>query len=188
MCAAIFLFAFFLLYSAETSCQEITDYQFLSENKLNQSFNYKFNSDFELNISFSSTNPAWNLPHPDSIAPFARFGYSSLVMLSSSIAGHAYLILRTYKEEDWLSKYSWRSVERSFTLPPKWDQDHWSFNYLIHPYMGSLTYLAWRNRGGSMWSGLVVSGINSVLYEYLLASAIQRPSANDLIITPITGA
>jgi hypothetical protein len=124
----------------------------------------------------------------DSLTFFPRFAYTNWVMFSSSVAGHLYLILRTHKEEDWSTKFSWLSIKRSFTLPPKWDIDHWSFNYAVHPYMGSLTYLAWRNRGGNCWTGLLVSGLNSAMYEYLVASSIQRPSANDMIVTPITGA
>ncbi len=180
------LLGLFLFSFTDLHAQKMQAYSAFSKQDFNSALHSHLN--FDRNFDSKRFGHSCRLLNQDSLPVLARFAYTNLVMLSSSIAGHAYLVLRTHKTEDWSSKYSWQSIERTFTLPPKWDEDHWSFNYLVHPYMGSLTYLAWRNRGGSPLSGLLVSGLNSTLYEYLIASAIQRPSANDLIITPLTGA
>jgi len=120
------------------------------------------------------------------LQPLPRFFYTNFVMLTSSIAGHLYLYMRT-TDQDWASKISWKHIEQTFTLPPQMEEDHWTFNYLVHPYMGSLTYLASRNRGGKPAPSLFFSTINSAMYEYFVASSIQRPSLNDMIITPLAG-
>lgn len=118
--------------------------------------------------------------------PMHRFLYTSAVMFSSSLAGHFYLYLRT-TDQDWGSKISWKHIEQSFTMWPQREEDHWTFNYMVHPYMGSLTYLASRNRGGKILPSLGLSALNSAMYEYFVASSIQRPSINDMIITPLGG-
>lgn len=120
------------------------------------------------------------------LEPLPRFFYTNFVMLTSSIAGHFYLYLRT-TDQDWQRKFSWKNIEKSFTMPPQREEDHWTFNYMVHPYMGSLTYLASRNRGGKPLPSLFFSTVNSAMYEYFVASSLQRPSINDMIITPLGG-
>jgi len=123
----------------------------------------------------------------DTLPGGKRFLYSNYVMLSSSLGGHLYLYLRTFKTQDWSQKFKWSHIEHTFTLPPEREYDHWTFNYLVHPYMGSLTYLATRNRGGGMFEAYIFSNLNSILYEYVVSSSLHRPSINDMIITPLGG-
>lgn len=132
-----------------------------------------------LKKSTSNTNSSF-------LKPLPRLFYTGYVMFSSSIAGHLYLYLRT-TDQDWGNKISWKHIEQSFTMWPQFEEDHWTFNYLVHPYMGSLTYLASRNRGGRILPSLGLSALNATLYEYFIASSIQRPSINDMIVTPLGG-
>lgn len=122
----------------------------------------------------------------DTLRPFKRFLYSNYVMVTSSVAGHLYVYLGD-KDFQFNKTFKSRNIENTFTLPPVWDTDHWTYNYLVHSGMGALTYLAYRNRGGKWWDSFIVSNLNSILYEYVLASSTQRPSKNDLIITPVGG-
>jgi hypothetical protein len=70
---------------------------------------------------------------------------------------------------------------------PQWDPDTWYVNYLGHPYFGAIGYIRARERKfgafGSFWYAALLSG----LYEYGIEAMFERPSYQDLIVTPIGG-
>jgi hypothetical protein len=88
---------------------------------------------------------------------------------------------------DWSKIVTLRKYQRTFTLPPVWDDDHWSWNYEVHPIMGSFSYLAYRNRQAPWYEAFAGSAVNSLIYEYLIAGGTQQPSYNDMIVTPVMG-
>ncbi|MFO7617628.1 MAG: DUF3943 domain-containing protein, partial [Bacteroidales bacterium] len=114
-----------------------------------------------------------------------RFLYSQTVLWPTSVAGHAYVMIT--EQVAFRETFSWQKYHKTFTLPPVWDRDHWSWNYEAHPYMGSLSYLSYRNRRAHWLEAIAGTAINSAIYEYLIAGGTQRPSYNDLIITPTLG-
>ena len=116
-----------------------------------------------------------------------RFLYSQKILWPSSIVGHLGLYIISADIVDWGKQFSFQTVKESFTKPPIIEQDPWIYNYLVHPVMGSYSYLAFRNRGAGFWESLLGSLINSTIYEYLIASSTQRPSIIDLTVTPISG-
>jgi hypothetical protein len=111
-----------------------------------------------------------------------RFLYSQAIEWPSSIAAHLALWVKQGPEE-----ISWRTYRRTFTLPPVWDSDHWSWNYEVHPVMGSFSYLSYRNRGAHWAEAAAGTAINAVIYEYLIAGGTQQPSWYDMMSTPILG-
>lgn len=75
----------------------------------------------------------------------------------------------------------------AWTLPPEWDSDGIVANYVLHPIMGAEAYLSVRNRGyGPIGSFLFATGV-SVGWEYLFEAWVERPSAQDLLITSPIG-
>ncbi|TSA35639.1 MAG: DUF3943 domain-containing protein [Porphyromonadaceae bacterium] len=116
-----------------------------------------------------------------------RFAYSQAILWPSSIGGHLYLYIR----EDNLGNLSrivtLKTYKRTFTLPPVWDNDSISWNYGVHPIMGSFSYLAYRNKRAHWAEAFAGAAINSAIYEYLIAGGTQQPSINDLIVSPILG-
>ena len=70
---------------------------------------------------------------------------------------------------------------------PQWDPDTWYVNYLGHPYFGAIGYIRARERRfgafGSFWYAALLSG----LYEYGIEAMFERPSYQDLIVTPVGG-
>jgi|GEM_PF-1908848 len=80
------------------------------------------------------------------------------------------------------------TLKDSFTKPPVWDKDHWSANYVSHPYVGSVYYNALRSQDYSPLNSLLFATFQSTFWEYFIESIFERPSIQDLIITPITGA
>ncbi|MCK9324602.1 MAG: DUF3943 domain-containing protein [Bacteroidales bacterium] len=114
-----------------------------------------------------------------------RFLYSQTVLWPSAFAGHAYVLItegHTIKEV-----FNWNQYVPTFTMPPVWDDDHWSWNYEAHAYMGSLSYLAYRNRDAHWLEAAAGTALNSLIYEYVIAGGTQRPSYQDMILTPTLG-
>lgn len=75
----------------------------------------------------------------------------------------------------------------AWTLPPVWDTDGIIANFVLHPIMGAEAYLSVRNRDyGPIESFLFATGV-SVGWEYLFEAWVERPSAQDLLITSPIG-
>ena len=89
-------------------------------------------------------------------------------------------------EEDYIENAQ-ANLRRAFTEPPVWDEDHWEINYIGHPYAGALYYNTIRAQGGSMINSFVFSAIISTGWEYLYEGVAERPSIQDLWVTPVVG-
>ena len=89
----------------------------------------------------------------------------------------------------------WTAAQRRISLQrwwanvrdPKWDPDRWYFNYLGHPYFGAIVYIRARERGFGTWGGLGYAAVLSGLYEYGIEALFERPSYQDLLVTPVGG-
>lgn len=71
---------------------------------------------------------------------------------------------------------------------PKWDTDHWLWNYVAHPIAGSEYYLLARNREGTWWQSTLYALAMSTFWEYFTEAYYERPSQQDLVVTPLAGA
>lgn len=124
----------------------------------------------------------------DSLSLSGKYAYSLGLYSSAAFASHAYIFISQRDRISIRESVTYTEFKKAFTQGPKWDQDHWSFNFLVHPVMGYISHTAYRNRGGTFFGALLCNTICSTYYEFLVASWTQRPSYNDLIITPIGGA
>lgn len=80
----------------------------------------------------------------------------------------------------------WR--EHVITEGPEWDHDKFYFNYLLHPYAGAAYFMAARSCGFNFWQSLLYcSLISNVGWEYGIEAFMERPSIQDLFITPLVG-
>lgn len=71
---------------------------------------------------------------------------------------------------------------------PEWDHDKFIFNYVLHPYAGAVYFMTARSCGFNMWqSFLYCTIISNVCWEYGIEAFMERPSIQDLFITPIVG-
>ena len=82
---------------------------------------------------------------------------------------------------------AWNKFQDAWTKPPVFDKDDTTVNYLGHPYFGSLYYLTQRNVGESPLYSFLFSAFTSACFEYFIESWTERPSATDLLVTPILG-
>lgn len=85
---------------------------------------------------------------------------------------------KTVSFESW-----WDNVSR----PPVWDSDAFVTNYLSHPYWGATYYIRARERGFGRVASFGYSALLSTMYEYGVEAFLERPSNQDLIVTPILG-
>jgi hypothetical protein len=77
--------------------------------------------------------------------------------------------------------------KEAWTKPPVIDKDRAVVNYLGHPYVGAQFYLSQRNYGESPLYSFLFSTLVSTSFEYFIESWSERPSIQDLILTPIVG-
>jgi Domain of unknown function (DUF3943) len=89
-------------------------------------------------------------------------------------------------DHDKIHMYGQNMID-AFSKPPVVDGDHWYINYLGHPFQGSYYYNAYRSQGAPFWQCALLSIGHSGFWEYIVESGIERPSVQDLVVTPIVG-
>lgn len=71
---------------------------------------------------------------------------------------------------------------------PEWDHDKFYFNYILHPYAGAAYFMSARSCGFNFWrSALYSSVVSTVGWEFGIEAFMERPSIQDLFVTPIVG-
>lgn len=78
----------------------------------------------------------------------------------------------------------WKNVSR----PPVWDKDDWAINYVGHTYCGGVYYQMARKSGYNQWdSFLYTTAMSTFFWEYGIEAFAERPSIQDLVVTPLGG-
>lgn len=71
---------------------------------------------------------------------------------------------------------------------PEWDHDKFIFNYVLHPYAGAAYFMGARSCGFNFYQSLLYSFcISTVGWEFGIEAFMERPSYQDLFITPLVG-
>lgn len=71
---------------------------------------------------------------------------------------------------------------------PEWDHDKFYFNYILHPYAGAVYYMGARSCGFNAWQSLLYCTlVSTVGWEFGIEAFMERPSYQDIFITPIVG-
>lgn len=71
---------------------------------------------------------------------------------------------------------------------PEWDGDAVVFNYILHPYAGAVYFMSARSAGFNFYRSLLFSAIVSTVgWEFGIEGTMERPSIQDIFITPIVG-
>lgn len=84
---------------------------------------------------------------------------------------------------------SFRRFAKNFTVLPEFkDGDSFTTNFVAHPLFGAFTYYVFRERGYSAKKSFGAAALQSTLFEYTLEGLLERPSATDLLVTPLIGA
>lgn len=75
-----------------------------------------------------------------------------------------------------------------FKKGPEWDHDKFVFNYVLHPYAGAAYFMAARTCGFNFWQSMLYSAcISTIGWEFGIEACMERPSYQDIFITPLVG-
>lgn len=75
-----------------------------------------------------------------------------------------------------------------FKRGPEFDGDKIYFNYILHPYAGAAYYMGARSCGFSAMESMLYSAcISTVFWEFGIEAFMERPSIQDIFITPLIG-
>lgn len=75
-----------------------------------------------------------------------------------------------------------------FKKGPEWDHDKVIFNFVLHPYAGAAYFMAARTCGFNFWQSLLYSAcISTIGWEFGIEACMERPSYQDIFITPLVG-
>lgn len=81
-----------------------------------------------------------------------------------------------------------RWYQNVFVKGPEWDHDKFIFNYVLHPYAGAVYFMSARSCGFNFWQSLLYSSIiSNVGWEFGIEAFMERPSYQDLVVTPLVG-
>lgn len=81
-----------------------------------------------------------------------------------------------------------RWFDNIFKKGPEWDHDKFIFNYVLHPYAGAAYFMAARTCGFNFWQSFLYSAcISTFGWEFGIEACMERPSYQDLVITPVVG-
>ena len=108
---------------------------------------------------------------------WAGLGRDTGYVLGYELAVGVPLYLVTKPSPSWLD-----NVQNS-----RWDKDSPLINFIGHPYFGAAYYIRARERGADPIGAFVYSALLSTLWEYGIEAFFERPSYNDLIVTPVAG-
>jgi hypothetical protein len=61
-------------------------------------------------------------------------------------------------------------------------------NYIGHPYFGATYFIRARERGFDRIDSFLYAAVASAIYEFGVEAIFERPSFQDLIVTPVGGA
>ena len=143
----------------------------------------------------------WRPPHEDDVsessdvAPGALerdwggLGRDTAFFLGyeAAVAGVLYLLPESVTK--WTPEQRKTSMSRWWenVQHPQWDEDNWYVNYLGHPYFGAIAYVRARERRFGAFGGFWYAALLSTLYEFGIEALFERPSYQDLLVTPVGG-
>ncbi|MGG7034076.1 MAG: DUF3943 domain-containing protein [Flavobacterium sp.] len=146
---------------------------------------------FDLNLNL--TPPNQHFEYPPSYRDYKKLGLNSMLYFGTAAVMFGVLYAAPESVTKWdkaqMRKqgitYKW---VRNVNLPPVVDQDSFTMNYIAHPYCGGIYYMSARSSGFKPLECFLYSAFMSTFFwEYGIESFAERPSVQDLIITPALG-
>jgi hypothetical protein len=132
----------------------------------------------------ASTEGQWQTEQPGFDVDLTYPIFYTLTLYGSAL----WFLASLEKNTTGFSSPSIENFEDAFTKGPRADDDEWYWNYLLHPLAGSESYLRARAQGCSPFDSFLFSAAASTVWEFGFESWYERPSTQDLIVTPVAGA
>jgi len=120
---------------------------------------------------------------------WTKIGRAELFIGGAELLGATALIVTPKRVTKWSHNWeldAWRHIKRSLKLPV-WDDDNWKINFIGHPIAGSIYYNSLRSQNASIFHSFLFATTQSFIWEYFIEATAEKPSTQDLIITPIVG-
>jgi len=120
-----------------------------------------------------------------------KIGRAELFIGGAELFGITVLMLTPKEVTGWSPDWTqdaWRNMKRSLSNPPVWDDDDWQLNYIGHPVAGSYYYNSLRSQNASIFHSFLFATAQSFIWEFFIEATAEKPSIQDLIVTPIAGA
>jgi Domain of unknown function (DUF3943) len=120
-----------------------------------------------------------------------KIGRAELFIGGAELFGITVLMLSPKEVTGWSPDWTqdaWRNMKRSLSSLPVWDDDDWQLNYIGHPIAGSYYYNSLRSQNASIFHSFLFAAAQSFIWEYFIEATAEKPSTQDLIVTPIAGA
>lgn len=119
-----------------------------------------------------------------------KAGIASLEVFGMETFTTTVLVILPRSITKWEDKY-WlhlgENFKEAYTMPPVFDKDPWPVNYIGHPYQGAVFFNTLRSQDCSFAASAGFTLFHTLLWEYVIEAFMERPSIQDLIVTPITG-
>jgi len=114
------------------------------------------------------------------------------VMFGASFGAMGILYMLPSSFTNWdddARKRPWKKWGKNVSREPVWDKDDFFLNYVTHPYFGAVYYMGARSAGaGAGYAFLYSFMLSTFFWEYGVEALAERPSIQDLIVTPGCGA
>jgi hypothetical protein len=120
-----------------------------------------------------------------------KVGRAELFIGGAELVGITVLILSPKEVTGWSPDWTqdaWHNMRRSLSTLPVWDDNDWQLNYIGHPIAGSLYYNSLRSQHASIFHSFLFAAAQSFIWEYFIEATAEKPSTQDLIVTPVAGA
>jgi hypothetical protein len=145
-----------------------------------------------INLHDSSVSKQSTVPYlrNEHAGVWRKIGRAELFIGGVEVVGMTVLILLPKEVTKWSNHWAqdaMRNLKRSFTTLPVWDKDDWQLNYIGHPIAGSYYYNALRSQNASRFHSFLFSTAQSFIWEYFIEGMAEKPSAQDLFVTPVVG-
>ena len=111
------------------------------------------------------------------------------IIVGSQFAVTGALFLMPESVSSWSNEQKNNSSEKyaSNFAHPVIDKDTFYINYILHPYWGAAYYTRARERGLDTTQSFAYSALLSTIYEFGIECIFEKPSIQDLIVTPGVG-
>lgn len=178
-----------LFYSSQQQLKSKIKFQIIGINS-----EPSFTTTHNWNLKISDTlpkQPSITLLRNENVGIWKKVGRAELFIGGAELFGMSVLMLSPKEVTGWSSDWmqdAWRNVKRSFLRAPVWDDDDWQLNYIGHPVAGSFYYNSLRSQNASVFHSFLFATAQSFIWEYFIEATAEKPSTQDLIVTPIAGA
>jgi hypothetical protein len=119
-----------------------------------------------------------------------KIGRAELFIGGAELLGATVLIVTPNEVTKWPHNWeqdAWRHMKRSLSRLPVWDDDNWKINFIGHPVAGSCYFNSLRSQNASIFHSFLFATAQSFIWEYFIEATAEKPSTQDLVITPIVG-